>query len=43
MDTATAGHLQEAIGALLAAAGVANPVTFEGYRMGSAFLRPIPK
>ena len=42
MDAATAGQLQDAIGALLAAAGVAHPVTFEGYRMGSAFLRPAP-
>ena len=40
MDTATAEHLRDAISALLAAAGVGHPVTFEGYRMGSAFLRP---
>jgi len=42
MDTATTAQLRQAIGALLAAAGVSHPVTFEGYRMGSAFLRPAP-
>lgn len=40
MDDETAGQLQRDIGNLLAAAGVAHPVSFAGYRMGSAFLRP---
>ena len=40
MDDETAGQLQREIGNLLAAAGVAHPVIFAGYRMGSAFLRP---
>lgn len=40
MDAVSAGQLQRDIGTLLAAAGVAQPVTFAGYRMGSAFLRP---
>jgi uncharacterized protein len=40
MGGSTAGQLQREVGRLLAAAGVAHPVTFAGYRMGSAFLRP---
>jgi len=40
MDGVTARRLQHEIGNLLAAAGVAHPVSFAGYRMGSAFLRP---
>jgi uncharacterized protein len=40
MDAVTAGQLQREIGTLLAQAGVAHPVTFADYRMGSAFLRP---
>jgi uncharacterized protein len=40
MDRVTARQLQHEIGNLLAAAGVAHPVSFAGYRMGSAFLRP---
>lgn len=40
LDADTADSLQQRIGGLLAAAGVAHPVSFERYRMGSAFLRP---
>jgi uncharacterized protein len=40
MDAVTAGQLRLEIGILLAAAGVTDAVTFAGYRMGSAFLRP---
>jgi uncharacterized protein len=40
MDGVIARQLQHEIGNLLAAAGVAHPVSFAGYRMGSAFLRP---
>ena len=40
LDADTAGSLQQRIGDLLAAAGVAHPVSFQRYRMGSAFLRP---
>lgn len=42
MDAETAGQLQRDIGTLLSAAGIAHPVTFASYRMGSAFLRPAP-
>lgn len=40
MDTKTASQLQHDISTLLTAAGIAHPVTFTGYQMGSAFLRP---
>ena len=40
LDSETAGSLQRQIGGLLSAAGVEHPVSFQHYRMGSAFLRP---
>ena len=40
LDEETAGDLQKRIGGLLSAAGVTHPVSFQHYRMGSAFLRP---
>ena len=40
LDADTADSLQQRISGLLAAAGVAHPVSFQRYRMGSAFLRP---
>ena len=40
LDTARANALRQRIGVLLSAAGVNHPVSFQTYRMGSAFLRP---
>lgn len=40
LDAALAGELQQLIGGLLSQAGVEQPVSFQTYRMGSAFLRP---
>ncbi len=40
LDTSTAEALRDRIGELLSAAGVEHPVSFQSYRMGSAFLRP---
>jgi uncharacterized protein len=40
LDTARANQLRQQIGVLLSAAGVQYPVSFQTYRMGSAFLRP---
>lgn len=40
LDTPRADLLQQEIGALMATAGVTHPVSFQTYRMGSAFLRP---
>ncbi len=41
LDSTKATQLRQRIGALLLTAGVAHPVSFQAYRMGSAFLRPI--
>jgi uncharacterized protein len=43
LDAKTAERLKHEIGGLLGAAGVVRPLTFAGYRMGSAFLMPRPK
>jgi uncharacterized protein len=40
MDSVTAGNLRHEVSELLRAAGVDHPVSFECYRMGSAFQRP---
>lgn len=40
LDGTRAHALQKQIGNLLSAAGVNHPVSFQSYRMGSAFLRP---
>lgn len=40
LDNAKADELRRQIGALLSGAGVRHPVSFQSYRMGSAFLRP---
>ena len=40
MDAVTAGNLRHEVGELLSAAGIHHPVSFECYRMGSAFQRP---
>ena len=40
LDAETAASLQKQIGGLLSDAGVEHPVSFQHYRMGSAFLRP---
>lgn len=40
LDSTRANALQKQIGNLLSAAGVNHPVSFQTYRMGSAFLRP---
>jgi uncharacterized protein len=40
LDTVKADDLRQRIGALLSTAGVTHPVSFQAYRMGSAFLRP---
>jgi uncharacterized protein len=40
LDTPKANELRQQIGALLSTAGVTHPVSFQTYRMGSAFLRP---
>ncbi len=40
LDSAQAETLGQEIGVLLATAGIEHPVTFQPYRMGSAFLRP---
>ena len=41
LDTPKADVLRQAIGVLMATAGVTQPVSFQAYRMGSAFLRPV--
>jgi uncharacterized protein len=40
LDAAAVDSLRHRIGALLSAVGVDHPVSFQHYRMGSAFLRP---
>jgi uncharacterized protein len=40
LDRPKADALQQEIGALMSTAGVTHPVSFQTYRMGSAFLRP---
>ena len=40
LDGPKADLLQQEIGALMSTAGVERPVSFQTYRMGSAFLRP---
>ncbi len=40
LNTANADKLRQQVGDLLSAAGVDHPVSFQTYRMGSAFLRP---
>ena len=40
LDTVKADDLRQRIGVLLSTAGVTHPVSFQTYRMGSAFLRP---
>jgi uncharacterized protein len=40
LDRPKADVLQQAIGALMSTAGLPHPVSFQAYRMGSAFLRP---
>lgn len=40
LDSEKADELREQIGELLSTAGVTDPVSFQTYRMGSAFLRP---
>ena len=40
LDTSKADELRQQIGVLLSTAGVTHPVSFQTYRMGSAFLRP---
>jgi len=40
LDAATVDSLRHRIGALLSAVGLDHPVSFQHYRMGSAFLRP---
>jgi uncharacterized protein len=40
LDTARASKLRQQISVLLSAAGVEHPVSFQTYRMGSAFLIP---
>lgn len=40
LDTSKANELRQQIGVLLSTAGVTHPVSFQTYRMGSAFLRP---
>ena len=40
LDSAKADGVRKTIGDLLSTAGVTKPVTFQTYRMGSAFLRP---
>ena len=41
LDCTKADELREQIGELLSTAGVKDPVSFQTYRMGSAFLRPV--
>ena len=41
LDTPKADVLRQEIGALMSTAGVTHPVSFQAYRMGSAFLRPV--
>ena len=41
LDNTQTEALRSQIGDLLSAAGVRHPVSFQAYRMGSAFLRPI--
>jgi uncharacterized protein len=40
LDRPKANVLQQEIGALMSTAGLSHPVSFQAYRMGSAFLRP---
>ncbi len=40
LDSSKTRALRQQIGTLLATAGVTHPVSFQTYRMGSAFLRP---
>ncbi len=40
LDATTANRLRRDIGQLMSSAGIGHPVSFEVYRMGSAFLRP---
>jgi hypothetical protein len=40
LDMAQAAALRHQIGGLLSTAGIRHPVSFQTYRMGSAFLRP---
>lgn len=40
LDISRAGELRRQIGVLLSAVGVEHPISFQTYRMGSAFLRP---
>lgn len=40
LDSTKTTELRQQIGVLLATAGVTHPVSFQAYRMGSAFLRP---
>jgi uncharacterized protein len=40
LDSAKTAALRQEIGVLLLTAGVTHPVSFQAYRMGSAFLRP---
>jgi len=40
LDSEKADELREQIGELLSTVGVTDPVSFQTYRMGSAFLRP---
>ena len=41
LDRVRADKLLRQVGVLLSAAGVEHPVSFQTYRMGSAFLRPV--
>ena len=40
LDSTKATELRQRLGVLMVAAGVTHPVSFQTYRMGSAFLRP---
>jgi PP-loop superfamily ATP-utilizing enzyme len=40
LDASTTHRLERRIRGLVAAAGIDQPVSFQRYRMGSAFLRP---
>jgi uncharacterized protein len=40
LDATKAADLRQRIGAMMTTAGVTDPVSFQTYRMGSAFLRP---
>jgi uncharacterized protein len=40
LDRPKANVLQQEIGAMMSTVGLSHPVSFQPYRMGSAFLRP---